>query len=159
MGMNIVMAVWKNADGIDNVLQVLVAQARVSRTHFDEYEWTHNEYYVRSFVRTSLSCHDEEALSTILADVRGIKTMCLNHADASDAVDSAYDNASDDVASASDDVGNVGDAVNNDSASELVRSDSRRRSRSRRSRAPSPQIKLETWSGEAITVDFEKKVQ
>ena len=86
-----VKAVWKKADTIDHQLQILVAQARkcerddlgpkqmIPEDEMDEeqkQEWEANCERVRLFLRTSLSSVDEEILNTMLADVRGLKSMC-----------------------------------------------------------------------------------
>ena len=83
-----VKAVWKKADTIDHQLQILVAQARkcerddlgpkqmIPEDEEQKQEWEANCERVRLFLRTSLSSVDEEILNTMLADVRGLKSMC-----------------------------------------------------------------------------------
>ena len=83
-----VKAVWKKADTIDHQLQILVAQARkcerddlgpkqmIPEDEEQKQEWEANCERVRLFLRTSLSSVDEEILNTMLADARGLKSMC-----------------------------------------------------------------------------------
>ena len=83
-----VKALWKKADTIDHQLQILVAQARkceradlgpkqiVPGDEEQKQEWEANCERVRLFLRSSLSSLDEETLNTMLADVRGLKSMC-----------------------------------------------------------------------------------
>ena len=83
-----VKALWEKADSIDNQLQILVAQARkcerddlgpkqmVPGDEEQKQEWEANCERVRLFLRSSLSSVDEETLNTMLADVRGLKSMC-----------------------------------------------------------------------------------
>ena len=83
-----VKALWKKADTIDHQLQILVAQARkcerddlgpkqmIPEDEEQKQEWEANCERVRLFLRTSLSSVDEEILNTMLADVRGLKSMC-----------------------------------------------------------------------------------
>ena len=83
-----VKALWNKADTIDHQLQILVAQARkcerddlgpkqmVPGDEEQKQEWEANCQQVRQFLRSSLSSVDEETLNTMLADVRGLKSMC-----------------------------------------------------------------------------------
>ena len=83
-----VKALWKKADTIDHQLQILVAQARkcerddlgpkqmIPEDEEQKQEWEANCERVRLFLRSSLSSVDEETLNTMLADVRGLKSMC-----------------------------------------------------------------------------------
>ena len=83
-----VKALWKKADTMDHQLQILVAQARkcerddlgpkqmIPEDEEQKQEWEANCERVRLFLRTSLSSVDEEILNTMLADVRGLKSMC-----------------------------------------------------------------------------------
>ena len=76
-------------------------------------EWEANCERGRLFLRSSLSSVDEETLNTMLADVRGLKSMCrtlhlmeggydLEPPPHHDSVDSSAANAAETVASASD---------------------------------------------------------
>ena len=112
-----VKSLWKKADTMDHQLQILVAQARkcerddlgpkqmVPGDEEQKQEWEANCEQVRQFLRSSLSSVDEETLNTMLADVRGLKSMCrtlhfreggddLDPSPHHDSVDSSAANAS-----------------------------------------------------------------
>ena len=155
-------ALLKKADTIDHQLQILVAQARkcerddlgpkqmIPEDEMDEeqkQEWEANRERVRLFLRTSLSSVDEEILNTMLADVRGLKSMCrtlhlmeggydLEPPPHHDSVDSIATNAAETVASAIDAFSNQSSADPRDH-DELNARLGHGRSRSR-SRAPTP---------------------
>ena len=109
-----VKALWKKADTIDHQLQILVAQARkcerddlgpkqmVPGDEEQNQEWEANCERVRLFLRSSLSSVDEETLNTMLADVRGLKSMCRTLHLKHDSVDSIATNAAETFASAID---------------------------------------------------------
>ena len=150
---------WKKADTIDHQLQILVAQARkcerddlgpkqmVPGDEEQKQEWDANCERVRLFLRSSLSSVDEETLNTMLADVRGLKSMCrtlhlreggydLEPPPHHDSVDSSATNAAETVASAIDAFSNQSSADPRDH-DELNARLGHGRSRSR-SRAPAP---------------------
>ena len=100
-----VKALLKKADTIDHQLQILVAQARkcerddlgpkqmIPENEEQKQEWEANCERVRLFLRSSLSSVDEETLNTMLADVRGLKSMCRTLHLKHDSVDSIATNA------------------------------------------------------------------